>query len=51
MPSVDPSSEHFTQAETLRALRLKLAETVDEQQRHIILRQIEEIEEQAKRRE
>ena len=48
MSPMDPAGEHFIQAEKLRELRLKLAETSDEPQRHIILRQIEELEEQSK---
>jgi hypothetical protein len=48
MRPTDPASEHFSQAEKLRQLRLQLAETTDEPQRHIILRQIEELEERSK---
>jgi hypothetical protein len=43
-----PASEHFGQAEKLRQLRLQLVETTDEPKRHIILRQIEELEEESK---
>lgn len=42
--------EDYVQAERLRELRLQLAETSDEPQRHIILRQIEELEDEAKRK-
>lgn len=48
MRPMDPASEHFSQAEKLRRLRLQLAQTSDEPQRHLILRQIEELEEQSK---
>jgi hypothetical protein len=48
MNPMDPTSEHFGQAQKLRELRLQLAAATDEPQRHIILRQIEELEEQAK---
>jgi len=48
MYPTDQASEHFVQAEKLRQLRLKLAAMSDEPQRHIILRQIEELEEQSK---
>ena len=41
-------TEHFSQAEKLRRLRLQLAKTSDEPQRHVILRQIEELEDEAK---
>lgn len=44
----DPASERSSQAEKLRRLRLQLAEVTDEPQRHIILRQIEELEEESK---
>ena len=37
-----------SQAEELRKLRQQLAETDDEQKRHIILRQIEAVEERIK---
>ena len=50
MSPMNPANEHFIQAEKLRELRLKLAATSDEPQRHIILRQIEELEEQSKSR-
>ena len=43
MRPTDPTSEHFSQAEKLRQLRLQLAQTTDEPQRHVILRQIEEL--------
>ena len=49
MGLMDATSEHSSQAEKLRKLRLQLAETTDEQKRHIILRQIEELEEQSRR--
>ncbi|HTT49322.1 MAG TPA: hypothetical protein VMG39_15140 [Pseudolabrys sp.] len=45
MRPTDPTSEHFSQAEKLRQLRLQLAQTTDEPKRHIIMRQIEELEE------
>jgi hypothetical protein len=45
---MNPHSEHSVQAEKIRELRLKLADTDDEAERHVILRQIEELEDQAK---
>jgi len=48
MRPTDPTSEHFCQAEKLRQLRLQLAQASDEPQRHVILRQIEELEEESK---
>ena len=48
MNPVEPSSEHHGHAERLRELRLKLAATGDEPERHIILREIERLEEEAK---
>ena len=42
------TSEHLSQAEKLRKLRLQLAETTDEQKRHMVLRQIEALEEESK---
>jgi hypothetical protein len=45
---MDSGGEHFTHAEKLRELRVQLAETSDEPKRHVILRQIEELEEEAK---
>jgi hypothetical protein len=45
MRSTESTSEHSSQAEKLRRLRLQLAQTSDEPQRHVILRQIEELEE------
>ncbi len=48
MSPTETPIEHFTQAEKLRQLRLQLAETTDEPQRHLILRQIEDLEEQSK---
>ena len=48
MYPTEPASEHFSQAEKPRQLRLQLAETTYEPQRHIILRQIEELEEESK---
>ena len=47
MSLTDPT-DHFVRAETLRQLRLKLAETENEQERHVLLRQIEALEEEAK---
>ena len=49
MTLIDPA-DHFVRAETLRQLRLKLAETQTEQERHVLLRQIEALEEEAKER-
>ena len=43
------ASEHLSQAEKLRKLRLRLAETTDEQKRHMVLRQIEALEEESKK--
>lgn len=51
MTPVDQAGEHFIQAEKIRDLRLKLAETNDEAERHVILRKIEELEDQAKPRQ
>lgn len=48
MRPMDPAGEHYIQAEKLRQLRLQLAQTSDEPKRHIILRQIEELEEESK---
>ena len=48
MGPTNPASERFSQAEKLRQLRLQLAETTDEPRRHVILRQIEELEEESK---
>ena len=42
------TTEHLSQAEKLRKLRMQLAKTTDEQKRHIILRQIEALEEESK---
>ena len=50
MPPMDQASEHFIQADKIRELRVKLAETQDEAERHVILRKIEELEDQAKAR-
>ena len=50
MRPTDPASEHFNQAEKLRQLRLQLAATTDEPQRHVILRQIEELEDESRNR-
>lgn len=46
--SVIGPADQFARAETLRQLRLQLAETEDEQERHILLRRIEALEEEAK---
>ncbi len=43
------TTEHSSQAEKLRKLRMQLAETTDEQKRHMLLRQIEALEEESKR--
>jgi hypothetical protein len=48
MRPTESTSEHSSQAEKLRRLRLQLADTTNEPQRHIILRQIEELEEESK---
>ena len=48
MRPTDPTTERFSQAEKLRQLRLQLAKTTDEPQRHVILRQIEELEHESK---
>lgn len=48
MRPTDPMSEHFSHAEKLRGLRLQLAQTADEPKRHVILRQIENLEEESK---
>jgi hypothetical protein len=40
--------DRFRQAEELRRLRLQLAKMTDEQQRHMVLRQIEQLEEESK---
>jgi len=48
MNPIGPNGEHYGHAEKLRELRLKLAATSDEPQRHLILRQIEELEQAAK---
>lgn len=50
MNPTEPAGEHFIQAEKIRRLRLQLAETTDEPQRHLILRQIEALEEAAKQK-
>ncbi len=47
MTALNPSGQ-FARAETLRQLRLQLAETEDEQKRHVLLRQIEALEEEAR---
>ena len=41
-------TEHLSQAEKIRKLRIQLTKTTDEQKRHIILRQIEALEEESK---
>lgn len=48
MCPMEQDGKHFILAERIRHFRLKLAETTDEPQRHIILRQIEALEEEAK---
>ena len=48
MSAMNSTREQFGQAEKLRQLRLQLAKTTDEPQRHLILRQIEELEDAAK---
>ena len=48
MSPTDLTRERSGQAEKLHQLRLQLAKTTDEPQRHLILRQIEELEEEAK---
>lgn len=48
MCPMEQDGEHFVLAEEIRRLRLKLAKTSDEPQRHIILRQIEALEEEAR---
>lgn len=48
MTLLDPA-DHFLRAEALRKLRLQLAETEDEQERHPLLRRIEELEEESKK--
>ena len=48
MSPTDLTRVRFGQAEKLRQLRLQLSKTTDEPQRHLILRQIEELEEEAK---
>jgi hypothetical protein len=48
MRATESKSEHSSQAEKLRQIRLQLAQTSDEPQRHVILRQIEELEEESK---
>jgi hypothetical protein len=47
MTSMD-SADHHVRAEALRQLRLQLAATEDEQKRHVLLRRIEALEEEAK---
>lgn len=47
MSLMDPA-DHFVRAETLRQLRLQLAETEDEQERHFLLRRIEALEDEPK---
>ena len=47
MTVLNPSGQ-FARAETLRQLRLRLAKTENEQERHTLLRQIEALEEEAK---
>ena len=49
MCPTEQTREHSTQAEKLRRLRLQLADTSDEPQRHIILRQIEELEDESEK--
>lgn len=48
MRPTDQVREHSTQADKLRRLRLQLADTGDEPQRHVILRQIEKLEDELK---
>ena len=48
MSPMDPTGEHFAYAEKLRELRLKLAKTDDEAQRHIVQKQIEQLEDELK---
>lgn len=50
MNPTESAGEHFIQAEKIRRLRLQLADATDEPQRHLILRQIEELEEETKRK-
>lgn len=50
MGLANATSGQFSQAEKLRKLRLQLAETTEEQKRHIILRQIEALEQENERR-
>ncbi len=45
---IEPGNQ-FVRAETLRQLRLQLAETDDEPTRHVLLRQIEALEEEDKK--
>jgi len=45
---IEPANQ-FVRAETLRQLRLQLAETEDEPARHVLLRQIEALEEEDKK--
>jgi len=42
------ASEYSSNAEKIRKLRLQLAKTANEEKRHIILRQIEALEEESK---
>jgi len=42
------TSEHSSHAEKIRKLRLQLAKTADEKERHVILRQIEALEEESR---
>jgi hypothetical protein len=48
MRPMNPTSEHFIYVEKLRDLRLQLAETDENLRRDVILRQIEEIEDELK---
>ena len=48
MCPTDLINQYFSQAETVRRLRLQLAKTTDEQERRRILKQIEELEEATK---
>ncbi len=50
MNPMDAAGDDFVRADKLRRLRLQLAETTEEAQRHVILRQIEELEDEAKRK-
>ncbi|MEI8277847.1 MAG: hypothetical protein WCG00_17830 [Hyphomicrobiales bacterium] len=47
MSMIEPANQ-FVRAETLRQLRLQLAETDDEPARHVLLRRIEELEQEDK---